>query len=471
MVKRLVTIIFVLLLMMVNLIPSVVSASEKYAESADYGGVINSVVNDDTYVYAGGDVTKTVVKYLKTDMSVVATSPDYGGIINVIREDGNYIYVGGQTTKKIRRYLKTDMSFIDESADFGGQILGIYIDGTYVYICGETNKKVRRLLKTDLSTVDESADLGVTNYCIVGDSTHLYVSNNAYRIYKLNITTLANLGSTPSYGGFIYQLDMDNTYLYTAGDDIKTIRRYLKSDLSYVSESPSYGNNVRAITIDDTYVYIGGTNPYDIKKYLKSDLSYIGATPTYGDIIKSISVDNDFVYCGGQVIDKVFKYGVSSPTVQNNGIDELSQDSVVINGEVLTYDTTWELNTTVIVYWGTTNGGTNPLAWDFSSAPLSPTQPQVVADFILGIDNLEPNTLYFYNTSVNNGTIYGWGTVGTFTTKRQGYNIMNTILLLIIAIGTVLIVLFKCDNPKQMLAAGLIGAITIMILRIIMGIM
>jgi hypothetical protein len=53
--------------------------SKKYVgESAYYGGTINTIVTDDTYIYAGGGTTRTVRKYLKSDLSYVGESPDYG---------------------------------------------------------------------------------------------------------------------------------------------------------------------------------------------------------------------------------------------------------------------------------------------------------------------------------------------------------------------------------------------------------
>ena len=66
---------------------------------------------DDTYIYAGGQTTNTVRKYLKSDLLYVGQTSSYGGNIRSIAIDDTYIYVGGQTTNRVRKYLKSDLSY------------------------------------------------------------------------------------------------------------------------------------------------------------------------------------------------------------------------------------------------------------------------------------------------------------------------------------------------------------------------
>ena len=83
---------------------------------------------------------------------------------------------------------------------------------------------------------------------------------------------------------------IDDTYIYAGGYKTNTVRKYLKSNLSYIGETPSYGGGIVLIAVDDTHIYVGGVTTNTVRKYLKSDLSYIGETPNYGGTIYSIAV-------------------------------------------------------------------------------------------------------------------------------------------------------------------------------------
>ena len=58
------------------------------------------------------------------------------------------------------------------------------------------------------------------------------------------------------------------------------VRKYLKT-LSYIGETQLwlyYTLN----SIDDTHIYVGGTTTQTVRKYLKSNLSYIGESMIIG---------------------------------------------------------------------------------------------------------------------------------------------------------------------------------------------
>ena len=80
-----------------------------------------------------------------------------------------------------------------------------------------------------------------------------------------------------------------STALFYGGYKQFTVIKANSGDLSTLNTSVSYGDTINSIAVDDTYVYAGGaTNT--VKKYLKSDLSYIGETPDYGGIIYAIAI-------------------------------------------------------------------------------------------------------------------------------------------------------------------------------------
>ena len=76
----------------------------------------------------------------------------------------------------------------------------------------------------------------------------------------------------------------------SVSETYKCVRKYLKSNLSYIGESADYGGIIRSIAIDDTHIYVGGQVTKTVRKYLKSNLSYMGETPSYSGDIVSIAI-------------------------------------------------------------------------------------------------------------------------------------------------------------------------------------
>jgi len=185
------------------------------------------------------------------NLSTLDTSASYGGVIWSIVVDDTHIYVGGQTTQTVRKYLKSDLSYVGESASYGGTILSIAIDDTYIYVGGGTTRRVRKYLKSNLSYANQqSSSYGDDIYAIAVDDTHVYVGGVTYNsVRKYLKSDLSYVGETPSYGGAIYAIVVDDTYIYAGGSTTQTVRKYLKSDLSYVSQTSSYGGYIRSIVI------------------------------------------------------------------------------------------------------------------------------------------------------------------------------------------------------------------------------
>ena len=105
--------------------------------------------------------------------------------------------------------------------------------------------------------------------------------------------------------GGIRSIAVDGTHVYTGGG--RYVCRYLKSDLSAirlnnpqgaVSKVLVEGTTIYSIAITGTHLYVGGTLKANdlsefigsVKKYLKSDLSYVGETPDYGGRVNAIVI-------------------------------------------------------------------------------------------------------------------------------------------------------------------------------------
>jgi hypothetical protein len=62
-----------------------------------------------------------------------------------------------------------------------------------------------------------------------------------YQYWKSNMTKKAE---TASYGGTIYVLNQNNTYLYAAGGGTTKVYQYWKSTMTKKAETASYGGTI-----------------------------------------------------------------------------------------------------------------------------------------------------------------------------------------------------------------------------------
>jgi hypothetical protein len=77
------------------------------------------------------------------------------------------------------------------------------------------------------------------------------------------------------------------------------IRKYLKSNLSYVGETPSFGYGISDIVLDDTHIYAVSGSYTTVKKYLKSTMALVATSPTSSGNNNSIILYNGVLYVGG----------------------------------------------------------------------------------------------------------------------------------------------------------------------------
>ncbi len=98
-----------------------------------------------------------------------------------------------------------------------------------------------------------------------------------------------------------------------------------------------------------------------------------------------------------------------APVVEADAGVEVTANTAVVSGSLSTFGTDFS---NVTVYWGTTDGGTDPGAWD-SSAPLGFR----ACPFNTEIVGLNRNSTYFFRFLAQNGAGSDWSDVaGSFTT-------------------------------------------------------
>ena len=93
---------------------------------------------------------------------------------------------------------------------------------------------------------------------------------------------------------------------------------------------------------------------------------------------------------------------VTRPSVTNLPATPISSAIATLNGQVLNTGNEWPSAT---IYYGTSDGGTNPAAW---SNQITVAGPQTGA-FSAQVGNLAANTTYFFTATVSNSAGSAWG--------------------------------------------------------------
>ncbi len=197
--------------------PRVIEISDKMAilDLIDYGGNINALAFDGTYLYVGGNGGR-VWKINPSNMSKVAESAAHGATIYALAFDGTYLYAGG-SARTVWKINPSDMSKVAESDNYGSEIRALAFDGTYLYAGGGA-RTVWKINPSDMSKVAESANYGGYIRALAFDGTYLYVGGNGGRVWKINPSNMSKVAESVAHGAAIYALAFDGTYLYAGGD-------------------------------------------------------------------------------------------------------------------------------------------------------------------------------------------------------------------------------------------------------------
>jgi hypothetical protein len=174
-------------------------------------------------------------------------------------------------------------------------------------------------------------------------STFNYVTNRRevfmsggsnYNISRYNFTStsggagqsVAYIGDYPNYGGLIYGLHVDNSFVYAVGQTSDVIQRYFKSTYNRAGASADYGGAIYTMAADNERLYVAGANRIDgsnarLKTFWKSNLQQITEGPSYVGQIWNCIVDQDNVYYAGtnQTVGVVFANKITLATIGNAG--------------------------------------------------------------------------------------------------------------------------------------------------------
>jgi parallel beta-helix repeat protein len=311
----------------------------------DSDGIINGAAGsqqaediaiDGTYMYVvgsdDGGVGTWRIEKRRLDTGALETAFDVdgvitestGGVAQGIAIDGTYMYVVGSDSAGIRVEKRSladgalDTAFSTDGVitGEGGSIANeVAIDSTYLYLAGEEAAPTWRIEKRRLDTgaLDTAFDgdgivsdgTGLQAYGIAIDSTYMYVGGDEmgadrdWRVEKRRLddgtleTGFDTDGVVTSAGGYrAFQVGLDSTYLYVAGDDeapgvgnwrIEKRRQDTGAvDSGFgaggVVTSASLSESARDLVVSSSYLYVVGNDEspdWRFEKRLISDGSLI----------------------------------------------------------------------------------------------------------------------------------------------------------------------------------------------------
>lgn len=234
----------------------------KRTESIDYGSGIREITDDGTYLYISGLYTGTIWQLWPINLTKRAESVYLSDHIYALEFDGTYLYAGGASPWRVYQIWPSNLTIRQESESFGDYINAISIDQNYVYAGGSIG--IKQLWKTNLTVrfCTPVYDWPIFSLCVQGDSlfagTSWMIDNGVIKKFWISNMTEA---TSIYYGGTVYDVISDGTYLYAGGHNVQRVCKYLLSDLSFVGESENYGAYIGELTYDGTYIYVTGRTP------------------------------------------------------------------------------------------------------------------------------------------------------------------------------------------------------------------
>jgi hypothetical protein len=312
------------------------------ANLTNFPVLISSRILSQSYVYAAGATTQKIYQYWSPSMAKNAESASGGAstppAMLALTYDGTYVYAALPfPIRRINQYWASNMTLKKQSDAVVGDPQCLTQDSDYVYAGFSNQRYVVKFQKSDMTNVGHTAAVADVVYSVTCDDTYLYAyAYNVATGYKINQYWKSNLtlkaSSSASYGGIIYTIAQDSTYVYAGGASANTVRQYWKSNMTYKTQTESYGGTIKVIAQDDTYLYVGGINSTTtanarVKQYWKSNMTKKAETTVYGGDIQTITQDGTFLYVAG----------TNSTTATNTRVKQYWLTNMTKKAETATY--------------------------------------------------------------------------------------------------------------------------------------
>lgn len=420
-----------------------------------------------------------------------------------------YVYAGGgegqNYTPRLFQYYSSNMSktnitggkYLYPTAVTGQNIWSVLSDRYWVYAGGYTNQytpwpnthttRTYKFSKTLLQYPSNwnfwaYTDLWGNNYqarisTIAQDDQHIYVSGMNWpadptegtRVNKYEKNDVGGTMTCVGYSlsriwhasawhaegpNFIYALVVDDTYVYSAGDNTSWtlpgpwptpwsgyVRQMWKSNMTEKARSSLIGET-RAMVDDDTYIYtLSGptTSTKYLKQIWKTNMTRKTGIPTISGNL--LAIDDTYLYVGGNTVSKYWLSNLTKKSELTGGyvsllphssINSMAVDAtyIYVGGRQSGYANFsnaskvyqyWQSNMTFktsSVFYGVSDPSWGP---GISSIALfSDIYTHTPATYSQRISSLVPGATYHYRAVAENGAGIAYGADMTFTTEIVG---------------------------------------------------
>jgi len=290
-------------------------------------------------LYVGGGFTSptsyfTVIN--KTTKQIDTGWPSFSGGINTVVQDGSMVYVGGQFALYPNPYFtvidKTTKATGSSWPSFDGDVYSILQGSTYLYLGGNFTSPTSYF--TVINKTTKQIDTGWPNFDagIEGqdqDYDYLYLGGNftspTTRFAVINKTTKQIDTGWPSFISPVSRVAVDDTYIYlgtyvpASGTFFTVINKTTKQiDTGW----PSFNGNIVGMFSTATHLYIGGqfTSPTTRFAVINKTTKQIDTGwPSFDDQVSYILVDGLQVYVGGSFTSPTTRFTVIDKTTKATG--------------------------------------------------------------------------------------------------------------------------------------------------------
>jgi hypothetical protein len=166
---------------------------------------------------------------------------------------------------------------------------------------------------TNMAFINNTASYGGSIWSVTTNNGFIYAGGQTNQtVQKFGESNLVRVGNTASYGGLIISVTTNNGFIYAGGTTNRTVQKFGESNLVRVGNTASYGGSIYNLTTNNGFIYAVGETDERIQKFHESNLARAGNAVTYGGLIRSVTTNNGFIYVGGATNRTVQKFHESN---------------------------------------------------------------------------------------------------------------------------------------------------------------
>jgi hypothetical protein len=162
------------------------------AESPVITAVRDIAINNG-YVYTGANDVK---RYHEGNLVLDINSANYGGILQSVEIHNGYVYLGGATSIDIKRYYESNLTYLDNTISIGG-VLVLGIKGVNNSIYGVGSNGIFKFYESNLSLI--KTDIYPTNAGLAFNNGFIYASYSQNTVKYNHNAGYTNISNTPYY--------------------------------------------------------------------------------------------------------------------------------------------------------------------------------------------------------------------------------------------------------------------------------